>query len=112
MARQDIFDKQWPDIHTQAVLSRVQAVKLEDDNTKVLSKDLFDDLVKIVEVVNRVNVLPHGVDQIVVETSLNGYQVQVKDNLTPDSTAEGRTVIEAILNGLRKKEMQVASLIQ
>lgn len=112
MATQDIFDKQWPDIHIQAVLTRVQAVKLEDDNTKVLSKDLLDDLVKIVEVVNRINVLPHSVNQIVVEASVSGYQAQVKDKLTPDSTAEGRTVIEAMLNGLRKREAQVASLIE
>jgi len=100
MTESDLFSKKWGTILTDAMMHRVQKVDPNEANTIVVRKEVFDDLIKIVEVATRINLPPHNSQRFYTTTENGIYTTVVELPGYIKAVATGRTLIESIVNAV------------
>ena len=106
------FGSDWSITHLNAVMRRVQNLEHSTGATVVIEKEIFDQLVKITELASKLNNTTVPFKQIVIDKMPDGYLASIKTEIVSETTAEGSSIVEALLNALHQADRKILGHIE
>lgn len=104
-----IFDKHWMSVFTDAVMFRLNQETPGPDSISI-SRQSFDDLIKITEVAQRLNFTTSSAHSIyITPLGKEGFRCVI-DNPYARSEGKGRTLLEALLAAFEQFGKDLAAL--
>ena len=110
MTSSDIFEKNWSNVHTSAIMQRVQKNAPTED-TIVVKKEIFNELVEIANVASKINSTWLPFDNIEIKKVGEGYEVSLQSKVIPKFSVEGRTIVEALSKALIEARYKTEQII-
>lgn len=105
-----IFDKHWSSIFTDAAMHRLKEASPGPDSI-CISRQSFEDLVKVLEAVQRLNVSSNPATSMYVTPLASGFRC-VLDNSYFRAEASGRTLLEALMLAFEEQGRQIDDRIR
>jgi hypothetical protein len=108
---QDVFNKKWTSIVTEAAMHRLQRLP-ENVETLTVTKAVFDDLLSVAQVAAQVQNPGRQPAEMSITYQDGRYNVTVRNDYIPSFTLSKPTLLEAIVAAQRKFDVEREKLIQ